>query len=269
MRATARWAATLAIGASAAGCSALFPAPAPAAAGADAALVADAALQDVPTDAAAQTPDADTTPPDAAADADVCSCPTGQVRKVGACVPTFDLGCGLPCIGKAPSACPSQSICDEAAAELPCQPDVPAAACVPASAMQFTPGSLRVEPDSVSVGETVTLTVRGARFSIGALMWWLRVGDATLQAIEYESDCTLTASYSPNDAGLFPVLAFYGGGEEPPPPAAALAGFVRVGEGPPPLAQPGESCVADADCQSGGPFECVCASGRCGCSSAP
>ncbi len=249
-----------------AGCSALFPEPNAVTAGADASIGADATLQD--------TTSADTSTTDAVADSatapdTACTCPTGQVRRVGACVPTFDLGCGLPCIGKAPSACPAQSICDEAAAQIPCQPEIPAAACVPGVAMQFTAGSLRVEPSTVAVGETVTLTVRGARFYIGALMWWVRVGDETLQAIEYETDCTLTASFSPQQAGIYPVTAFYGGGEEPTPPSAALAGFVRVGEGPAPLAQPGQACDADAACQSGGGFDCACTNGRCACSTAP
>lgn len=241
-----------------AGCSTLFPAPGLVQAPADAALQSDGSLG------------ADADASDDTADATSCSCPLGQVMHAGPCVPTYQLGCGPGCEGKAPSACPAEAICDETAAHLPCDPETPAAACVPSQAMQIGAGALRVTPRTVAVGETVELRVQGAHYYIGALMWWVRADQEVLTANEYELQCTLKAPWTPTKAGVVPIYAYYGG---PPPdqphPGWGFAGFVRVGDGPALRGQPGEACSVDADCEATVAVPCACSAGRCGCSSSP
>lgn len=262
-----------------AGCSALFPAPATTSRADAAATGVDgqiAAGGDAPADTSvavdapsAADADAAADVSDAAADAGgSCLCPEGQVVRVGACVPTFDLGCGPACVAKAPSACPGQGVCDELAAHVPCAPASPAATCVPGQGMSFEPGALRVAPTTATAGVATTLRVRGGTFYIGALMWWVRVAGTSLQGDEYSKSCELSASWTPKTAGIYAVQAGYGGGEATGSHGWALAGFVRVGPGGL-LGQPGTVCASDTACQSGDGFACGCVAGRCQCAPSP
>lgn len=240
------------------GCDTLFPAPGLVEGPADAVLQSDGSLG------------ADADASEDSADATSCSCPLGQVMHAGPCVPTYQLGCGPGCEGKARSACPSEAICDETAAHVPCDPATPAAACVPSQAMQIGAGALRVTPRTVAIGETVELRVQGAHYYIGALMWWVRADQEVLTANEYELQCTLKAPWTPTKAGVVPIYAYYGG---PPPdqphPGWGFAGFVRVGDGPALRGQPGEACSVDADCEATAAVPCACSTGRCACSTSP
>ncbi len=277
--------ALLLLGAASAACSALFPAPV-AQQGADGAAVADddgqlGATADAATPDAANpdtaTPDTaspdtatpDTASPDTATPDTACSCPSNEVMRDGPCVPNPMIGCTLPCLGKAPSACPSQSVCDEAAAHQPCAPDQPAPACVPQQAMGFSPGDLRIQPTTATVGQEVTVLAMGGDFYIGALMWWMRIGGEGVMGNEYDAHCVLSAKFTPKAAGVYPIEVGYGGApQERMNQGWTLAGFLAVGD----VAlgvQPGFACSANDTCASGGDWTCGCTAGRCACSKAP
>ena len=253
-------------------CSTLFPAPQPqqiADSGGpqdDGGDLGDAATADsaAADSATADSATADSTAPDAS-----CSCPESQVMRDGACVPNPLIGCTLPCLGKAPSACPSQSVCDEAAAHQPCAPELVAPACVPQQAMGFAAGDLRISPATAQVGETVVLHARGGDFYIGALMWWMRVGDEVIQGNEYEAKCDLTGTFSASVAGVYPVEVGYGGGSDQGMNQGwTLAGFLAVGDVSLGI-QPGFACATGDTCASGGAWGCGCQNGRCACNKAP
>ncbi len=249
-----------------ASCDRVFPEPGTATAVAD--VVVDS-VQGLDANAdAAEVAAADVAVADSADSADTtpdCSCPIGQVMRVGACVPTPELGCGQTCVSKAMSACSAQAICDLEAAHVPCQPEVAQPTCVPGQAMGFGEDALRLQPTAVAAGAEVKFEVRGGDYYIGAMMWWMRVGDEASLADEYGPRCVLKGKWKAKEAGVFPVMVGYGGG-----PADAmhtgwsLAGFVGVG-GVPVGVQPGFVCSAAAPCQSGGGWTCGCTAGRCHC----
>ncbi len=260
----------------AASCDRAFPEPATAAAAADAVVDADTgpvasaedvAVPDSGPDAAA--PDGGPDAADAIDAAPDCTCPIGQVMRVGACVPTPELGCGPTCVAKSMSACPAQASCDQEAAHQPCQPDVAQPTCVPGQAMGFGQDALRLQPTAVAAGAEVDFEVRGGDYHIGALMWWMRVGDEASLADEYGPRCVLRGKWKAKEAGVFPVMVGYGGGAgDAMNKGWSLAGFVGVG-GAPVGVQPGFVCSAASPCQSGGGWSCGCTAGRCQCEPPP
>lgn len=248
------------------GCSALFPTPTSSQAADDGAVANDGGTLGDTGDATDPAASADTA---TAADTASCSCPSGQVMRDGACVPNPLIGCTLPCLGKAPSACPSQSVCDEEAAHQPCATDQFAPACVPQSAMGFPAGDLRIQPTQAAVGQEIELHALGGEFYIGALMWWVRIGGEVVMGNEYEARCDLTTKYTPKAAGVLAVEVGYGGGPgNDMNQGWTLAGFLAVGD----VAlgvQPGMVCGAGDTCAVGGDWTCGCVSGRCACDKAP
>ena len=139
--------------------------------------------------------------------------------------------------------------------------------CVKGPYMGFEPGSLRVEPSQVALGEPVKLTIRGGMFYIGALFLLVQAGEEQLGPVNEGATCYISALWTPKKKkkeGVVPVLTYYGdlgkGG-----PGGELAGFVSVA-GPDPGRQPGQTCSASQVCAQASPWQCGCVKGRCACS---
>lgn len=234
---------------------------------ADASPVLDLAPPDL---AAADMSPADLPPADLPADLFVapdsgdCTCQPGEVWQMSNCVATKNLGCGPTCDPNDPTSCGlsgMNQVCDPFAAAPCCYCSAAVPACVKGPAMEFEPGELRLYPTSGTAGQSVTLTVDGGTFYIGALIWQMKLGNTVGTNTTHSGSCTLKASFIPSIPGIYPVEVTYMGHGD------SLAGFFTASGGviSPPMVQPGYPCTAASTCAQASPYSCSCVQGRCSC----
>ena len=205
----------------------------------------------------------DTFPPDA----DPCYCPPGQVWLRSSCVPTVKLGCGPTCDPATPGSCPPGETCDPWAAAPWCMSAAAVPACVPTATTGPITGPLRFSPLTGVAGQSVTITVEGAAFYVGALFYNIRIGSEVKMEMNV-GNCAIKASFTPPSPGAYAVeVSQYGGGSP-----WVLAGFYIASGGsiPMPTIQPGYPCPTnpapgDPACIQGGSYSCTCVGGRCQC----
>jgi len=204
----------------------------------------------------------------AAPDQDGCYCKSGEVWLRGSCVPTMKTGtCGPGCDPSDPATCPTGQTCDQWAAAPCCMCAAAVPACVPDATTGAIGGPLRIMPTSGTAGQSVTITVEGAPFYVGALFYLIRMGSE--EKMEKQSGhCTIKATFKPPTPGPYVVeVSQYGGG-----PPWVLAGFYTASGGstPMPTIQPGFPCSAnpapgDPACAQAAPYSCACVARRCQC----
>ena len=191
-----------------------------------------------------------------------CTCPKDTAWLIGSCVPTVSLEtCGKQCTPTAPGSCGSGRVCDPKAASASCTSSAPQGACVPASAMGFVPGTLRVSPTSGAAGKETEFIVSGGNYYIGALHWIVTVGDHQPKVVSQGGDCELRFRFAAPKPGVYPVTVGYGAKGQ------ALAGFFTASGGvpAPKWIQPGYPCGAGQTCAQQPPYSCSCQAGRCAC----
>lgn len=197
-----------------------------------------------------------------------CGCKPGQVWLDGPCVPTLELGCGLPCDIDSMPGCGPDRICDGNAATSYCLSDDRRAACVPAATTGPLPGPLRISPTEGVAGEKQLLYVQGANFYVGALFYEVRMLRGA-EVIDVEIDisaisCSLVVYGTFDRPGIYTVqVSEYGGGER----GWVLAGFytATAGSMPEETIQPGFRCGEGDVCGWGPGYSCGCVDGRCRC----
>ena len=224
----------------------------------------------------AASPDRQVFPTDLAASADLgfcgVTCKPGEVYLMSACVPTDKLfTCAPGCDPKDPTSCASwpNTRCEQWGGTPCCICSAVVPACVP-EASPPTPivGPLRIHPTSGTAGQKVTLSIQGAPFYIGALFYNIRMGKETTMEEGASKPCTIAATFTPPNPGIYAVeVSQYGGGGP-----WALAGFYTASAGAigPPTLQPGDFCnmnsaPGDPSCAFAPPYNCTCVTGRCRC----
>jgi hypothetical protein len=197
-------------------------------------------------------------------------CKTDEAYLLNACVATDKLfTCAKRCDPSVPSSCPAGYLCDQWGGPPCCVCSSVVPACVPQPTTGKIVGPLRINPTSGIAGQKVKLNIQGAPFYVGALFYNVRIGSQIIMEEPTGKTCSIGATFTPPNPGVYVVeVSQYGGGGTP----WVLAGFYTASGGviPQPTIQPGDFCKTnpapgDPACASASPYKCACVSGRCVC----
>jgi hypothetical protein len=221
----------------------------------DGGAAADAARDAAPGDARPQG-DADTDP---------CACPTDvdlrPTYQFGECVPPLQMGCAATECTPGVTDCGPGYSCEQwgAAACCYCEQAVPA--CVFTGPAQGPlPEYLKLRQTTGPAATEQTITIEGFPFYVGALGYFVRLGDGKELLQEGGTTCSLDVTLPPHRDGVEPVwVSQYGGGDP-----WVLAGFFTFSRGDyPTCVQPGYPCGAGATCCATAEVPMACVAGRC------
>jgi hypothetical protein len=205
-------------------------------------------------------------------DAGMCGvvCKAGvEAHLISSCVATDKLfSCAPTCNPSSPSSCGPNATCHSWGGTPCCICSAAVAACVPKPTTGPIAGPLRINPTQGIAGQTVKLTIDGAAFYVGALFYNVRMGSETKMEEPGKGECSIGATFTPPNPGIYAVeVSQYGGGAP-----WVLAGFYTASGGsiPKPTVQPGYFCSmspapGDPACASAPPWSCSCVAGRCAC----
>jgi hypothetical protein len=226
----------------------------------------DASTQETisPTDASTDVSadaSADASTEEASGPAPACTCPTGQVWRMHACLSTLDLGCGPSCTSGV-TLCGQYETCEPCGAASACATHDCLATCVPTELHQgpIAADSLRVVPSEGAAGASTEVTVFGFPWYIGALGYAARVGTETTVQFGGGSDCAFTFEVPANSPGRMPIyISQYGSTD-----SWVLAGFFTYSGGDTDTCiQPGYPCADSESCCTTSDAPVSCSSWRC------
>jgi hypothetical protein len=197
------------------------------------------------------------------------ACKVDEAYLMSHCVATDKLWtCAKKCDPSVPSSCGAGYTCDQWGGPPCCVCSSIVPACVPQATTGKIVGPLRINPTSGTAGKQVKLIIQGAPFYIGALFYNVRIGTQVMMEESGSGSCSIGATFTPPNPGVYVVeVSQYGGGAP-----WVLAGFYTASGGviPQPTIQPGEFCKTnpapgDPACAAASPYTCTCVSGRCVC----
>jgi hypothetical protein len=198
-----------------------------------------------------------------------CYCKVGEVMLLSPCVTTDKMmTCGPTCNSTSPTSCTVDETCDPYGGTPCCMCSALVPACVPKTTIKPMSGPLRITPTQGTAGLPVKLNIQGAPFYIGALFYNVRMGSEVKPEESGTGQCSIGATFTPPNPGIYVVeVSQYGGGTP-----WVLAGFYTASGGviPMPTIQPGYTCATnpapgDPACASASPYSCTCVAGRCVC----